>query len=87
MNFGDGESVMAIPIEKNVPLPPPRKKAEEIVPELARMEIGDSIFIPNAPHCAYPPIGAMGVSLYGMRTQKVFQHQYDDDGLRVWREK
>ncbi len=77
----------AIPTEKNVPPPPPPKGAEEIVPELAQMGISDSLFIPNAPGSGNPPVSAVKVSLYGVRTGKVFRQQYEDFGLRVWRER
>ena len=78
---------MAIVIERHRPLPPARKGAEEIVPELAQMEVGDSIFIPNEPGSGNPPVSATWVGIYGMRARKVFQMTYEDDGLRVWREK
>jgi len=78
---------VAIVIERHRPLPPARKGAEEIVPELAQMEVGDSIFIPNEAGSGNPPVSAISVGLYGIRTQKAFDARYEDDGLRVWREK
>jgi hypothetical protein len=76
---------MTIRIEKNVPLPEVRPQAEAVVPELARMEILDSIHIDNAPDSISPPISSIEVGLYGLRTEKHFYCQYDDWGMRVWR--
>jgi hypothetical protein len=82
---------MTIPIEKGVPLPVRRPAVEEIVPELAVMDAGDSIFIPDDPTGKTPPILATSVVLYGMRVRKVFETEYQegskfqDGGLRVWR--
>jgi hypothetical protein len=91
---------MAIAIEKNVPLPqaywnvpkmPPRPyrlklpSAAEIVPELTSMQTGESIYIPNSRHMAFPPVGAVRVQEYGLDTGRHFFCMYDDDGMRVWR--
>ena len=76
---------MTIAIEKNVPLPKVRPHAENVVPELTRMEILDSIYIPNAPNSLFPPIFNTEIGLYGLRTNKHFYCKYDDMGLRVWR--
>lgn len=87
---------MAIPIEKNVPYPgrpgPQRElsvsftpSAADVVPELARMQPGDSIYIPNTKNAAFPPVGAVRVHAYGTQTGRKFACQYDDEGMRVWR--
>lgn len=77
---------MTIAIEKNVPLPNIRPGAEKVVPELAQMEILDSIYIPNAPpNCVFPPISNVDIGLYGLRADKHFYCKYDDNGMRVWR--
>jgi hypothetical protein len=76
---------VTIAIEKNVPLPETRWKAETVVPELVRMEILDSIYIPNAPDSVFPPISNIEIGLYGLRTEKHFYCKYDDWGMRVWR--
>jgi hypothetical protein len=76
---------MTIPIERGIPLPPKRPKAEEIVPELAWMKLGDSIYIPNQPGRRDPPVLGMDVCLYGLENDKEFTTEYDEEGLRVWR--
>lgn len=77
---------MTIPIEKGVPRPTNhRLGAEEMAPELARMEAGDSIFIPNKPGSGFPPVSAVSVARYGLHCNKQFDSEYEDDGLRVWR--
>ena len=76
---------MTIAIEKNVPLPNIRPGAEKVVPELAQMEILDSIYIPNAPHGVFPLVSNIDIGLYGLRTEKHFYCKYDDNGMRVWR--
>jgi hypothetical protein len=77
---------MAIPMQRAVPRMPVKREAEEIVPELAQMKVGESIFIPNAPGEAYPPVSSTQVAFYGLRTDKLFDAEYTDDGLQVWRE-
>jgi len=76
---------MTIPIEKNVPRPAKRQSAEEMVPELAQMEPGDSIFIPNKPGTGFPPVSSVGVGRYAFESGKSFDAKYEDEGLRVWR--
>jgi hypothetical protein len=76
---------MAISIEKGRPAPRRRAGAEEIVPELAQMEVGDSIFIPNQTASGNPAVSALGVGIYGVRVDRQFETRYEDDGLRVWR--
>jgi len=78
---------MAISIEKGRPLPPARRSAEEIVPELAQMKVGDSIFIPNEAGSGNPPVSGLHVMIYGVRADRQFETRYEDDGLRVWRTK
>lgn len=76
---------MTIAIEKNVPLPGVQPQAERVVPELAQMEILDSIYIDNAEKSVFPPISGIDIGLYGLRTNKHFYCKYDDMGMRVWR--
>ncbi len=76
---------MTIAIEKNVPLPGVRPQADKVVPELAQMEILDSIYIPNAPNSLFPSISNIEIGLYGLHTDKFFFCKYDKRGMRVWR--
>ena len=76
---------MGTPIERGVPKPQPKRKVEEIVPELAQIEVGESIFIPNETNQVYPPVSSTAVMIYGLRAKKRFDAEYTDDGLRVWR--
>jgi hypothetical protein len=76
---------VTIAIEKNVPLPDVKPRAEKVVPELMQMEILDSIYIPNAPNSIFPPISSIDVGLYGLQREKHFYCKYDDEGMRVWR--
>ena len=74
-----------MPTEKGVPLPAKKRGAEELAPELAQMEVLDSIFIPNLRGSGYPPVSGVGVAMYAFRSGKHFTSQYEDEGLRVWR--
>lgn len=78
---------MTLHFEKNMPLPPAMKSAEEIVPELAAMKAGESVLIPNLPGKKHPPVLAVSVMVYGFKAEKVFRTEYQDEGLRVWRRK
>lgn len=76
-----------MPSDEN-PRPVPRRpNAEEVVPELALMAIDDVLFIPNARGSGNPPIGATSVAVYGHRTGRGFDLQYENEGLRVRRVK
>jgi hypothetical protein len=74
-------------IEKNALLLADKPSAEEIVPELIKIETGDSIFIPNVDNSGFPPVSSIAVYKYGLKSGKEFMAEYDDWGLRVWRTK
>lgn len=80
------------PIEKGIRRPPtdtvefdPYWGIAVAIPELAEMEVGDSIYIPNAPGRSYPPVGAVRIHAYGNEVLRKYMCRYDDKGMRVWR--
>ena len=76
---------MTLPIETGIPMPPRGPLAEEKVPELALLKVGESIFIPNRETGGNPKLMAVEVALYGIRVHRRFEQHYEDEGLRVSR--
>lgn len=71
-------------IERGIPIPedkPP--SAEDFIPELPQMEVGDSVLVKN-----FPARGFILLAMWGIRNNRM--HKWQDEGacdVRVWRTK
>jgi len=65
-------------IEKNVPVPPGRRTGSRI--PFARMEIGDSVFLPGDPK-KFNSVSVAAAKKYGFK----FTQRRVGGGVRIWR--
>jgi hypothetical protein len=69
-----------IAIDKNVPLPPPKRGPEATFPWQS-MEVGDSFLVEGRSQSSVASHG----SLAGQRYGRKFTTRKEGDGVRVWR--
>ena len=72
---------MNLQIEKNVPMPINYGNSSTLTTTIAKMEVGDSVFVPDVRQ----PRLASSISYTGKKTGRKFTYRTVEGGFRVWR--
>lgn len=63
------------------------QKVLDVIPEIATLEVGESVLVQCEEETGIPKMLAVGVALYGVRSKKRFAQQYMGHDLKVERVK
>jgi hypothetical protein len=75
---------MLIPIDKNVPIPPERKRGGQRKYPFRTMMVGDSFLVKESGERVRLTLGS-AASVAGRRLKRTFTVRKTEDGHRVWR--